>query len=142
MKGTTSANLDQSEPAQFTPVSNFTDLKAWKSGHNLVKYVYQITRKFPKTEDYGLTSQLRRAIVSVTSNIAEGFSRNMRGDKVQFYTIAQGSLTEVEDQILVAKDVGYLSVEDSAKIITRLRDTQKLISGLIRTARSWGTHAN
>ena len=93
-------------------IRSFTDLDAWREGHRLVIDIYKITREFPKEELFGLTNQLRRAAVSFTSNIAEGFSRNSYKEKLQFYSIALGSLTEVQNQLLVARDVEYITKED------------------------------
>ena len=90
-------------------IRNFTDLRAWQEGHKLVLYVYQLTRKFPKEELFALTSQLRRAVTSITSNIAEGFSRHSYKEKVNFYHISLGSTTEVENQLIISKDIGYIS---------------------------------
>ncbi|HEX9679470.1 MAG TPA: four helix bundle protein [Candidatus Saccharimonadales bacterium] len=126
------------ESPTISKIKKFTDLRAWQAGHQLLLDIYKVTSSFPRSEDYGLTSQLRRAIVSVTSNVAEGFSRNTRGDKVQFYTIAISSLTEVENQLVIARDVGYINTSDFTKLVKQVEDTQKLISGLIKTARSWG----
>lgn len=89
-------------------IAAFTDLDAWKEGHQLVILIYMLTKQFPRDEQFGLTSQIRRAVVSITSNIAEGFSRNSYREKLQFYSMALGSLTEVQNQLLIAKDVGYL----------------------------------
>jgi len=72
-------------------IKSFTDLNAWREAHKLALIVYKITKDFPKEEMFGLTSQMRRAVVSITSNIAEGFSRQSYSEKVQFYSIAQGS---------------------------------------------------
>jgi four helix bundle protein len=80
----------------------------WKEGHKLVVMIYKATKRFPKDELFGLTNQIRRAAVSITSNIAEGFSRNTFKDKTNFYAIALGSLTETQNQLLVARDVGYM----------------------------------
>jgi four helix bundle protein len=83
-------------------IYSFTDLKAWKQGHELVLFVYEITKHFPQNEVFGLTSQMRRAVVSITSNIAEGFSRISNKEKAQFYSIALGSLTEIQNQSYIA----------------------------------------
>ena len=91
-------------------LKSFTELNAWKEGHQLILVIYKITKTFPKEEMFGLVSQLRRAAISITSNIAEGFSRNFYKEKVQFYSMALGSLTEVQNQLLIARDVGYLKV--------------------------------
>jgi four helix bundle protein len=117
-------------------IRTFKDLDAWKEGHVLVLQIYELTKRFPRSEVFGLTSQMQRCAVSITSNVAEGFSRNSRKEKLQFYAIAQGSVTELQNQLLLAKDVRYIS-EDQFK----LADTQsvrvhKLINGLIRYIRS------
>ncbi|MBI2065744.1 MAG: four helix bundle protein [Candidatus Zambryskibacteria bacterium] len=96
-------------------IRNFTDLRAWQKGHELVLYVYQLTRKFPKDELFALTSQLRRAVISITSNIAEGFSRHSYKEKVNFYHISLGSTTEVENQPIISKDIGYISETEFQK---------------------------
>jgi four helix bundle protein len=90
-------------------IQKFTDLMAWKEGHRLVLMIYQTTKEFPLEERYGLRDQMRRAVVSFTSNIAEGFSRKSSKEKSQFYNNAKGSMTELQNQLLIAKDVGYLS---------------------------------
>lgn len=90
-------------------IQSFTDLYAWQAGHKLVLSIYEVTQKFPKEELFGLTNQLRRAAVSITSNIAEGFSRSSYKEKSQFYSMALGSLTEIQNQLLIAKDIKYLS---------------------------------
>lgn len=86
-------------------VKNFTDLKVWQQGHKLVVDIYDVTKLFPRDELFCLTTQIRRAIISFTSNIAEGFSRSTAKDKAHFYSIALGSLTEVQNQLLIAKDL-------------------------------------
>jgi len=113
-----------------TKIKSFTDLYAWQEGHKLVIMLYTITKDFPKEEIFGLVSQMRRSAVSITSNIAEGFSRNTMKDKIQFYCIAQGSLTELQSQLFIAKDVGYLSGEDFDKISKQTIVVHKLITGL------------
>ena len=80
-------------------IVSFTDLNTWREGHTLVLEIYRKTKKFPKEELFGLTSQMRRSAVSVTSNIAEGFSRRSYKEKTQFYFMAQGSLTELQNKI-------------------------------------------
>lgn len=114
----------------------FTDLNTWKEGHKLVLMVYQITKKFPKEELFGLINQMRRAVISVTSNIAEGFSRQSYKEKAQFYSMAQGSLTELQNQLLISKDVGYLTAEEYKEIIYQSAIVHKLINGLIKSSKS------
>lgn len=113
-------------------IKSFTDLKAWREGHKLVLIVYRETEKFPKKEIFGLTSQMRRAAVSVTSNIAEGFSRNTNKDKCQFYSNALGSLTELQNQLLIARDVGYLERKLFFEIANQTIIVAKIINGLKR----------
>ena len=122
-----------SEPKK---IKSFTDLDAWKEGHKLALEVYQITREFPKEEQFGLTAQLRRAAVSFTSNIAEGFSRTSWKEKVQFYATALGSLTEIQNQLLLARDIGYVSGTDFDAIARRTIIVSKLTSGLIKKSKS------
>src|SRR3989338_7285206 len=90
-------------------IKSFTDLNAWREAHKLALMVYKATKDFPKEEIFGLVNQTRRAAVSINSNIAEGFSRQSYSEKIQFYSITQGSNTELQNQLLIAKDVGYLS---------------------------------
>ena len=117
-------------------IANFKDLHAWQEGHVLVLMVYKITKKFPKEELFALISQMRRAAISITSNIAEGFSRQSYREKVQFYSMALGSLTELQSQMLIAKDIGYTSLEEYEKTLQQSVIVHKLISGLIRSSRS------
>lgn len=118
-----------------TKITSFKDLRAWKEGHNLVLMIYSITNQFPKEEQFGLSNQLRRAAVSITSNIAEGFSRQSYKEKVQFYSMSLGSLTEVENQILISKDVGYVIDAEFYKISNQIVDVSKIIHGLIKSIR-------
>ncbi len=113
-------------------IKSFTDLYAWQEGHKLVIMIYKETEKFPRKEIFGLTNQMRRAVVSITSNVAEGFSRNTTKDKFQFYSIAQGSLTELQNQLIVARDVDYLDNELFKKIANQTITVNKLLNGLKR----------
>lgn len=113
-------------------IYSFTDLKAWKQGHELVLFVYEKTKNFPQSEIFGITNQMRRAAVSITSNIAEGFSRGSNKDKAQFYSIALGSLTELQSQVYIARDVGFISNEDFLKMENLMIVVSKLINGLRR----------
>lgn len=114
----------------------FTDLDAWKEAHQLVLMIYQETKNFPKDELFGLTSQMRRAGVSITSNIAEGFSRNSYLEKSHFYSISQGSNTELQNQLILARDVGYINTENFQKIINQSFKVHKIINGLIKKSKS------
>lgn len=116
-------------------ISSFTDLIAWKEGHILALLTYKETEAFPQKEAFGLTSQMRRAAVSITSNIAEGFSRNTDKDKYQFYSIAKGSLTELQNQLLIARDVGYLPLNSFDTLANKTILVSKLLTGLKKATR-------
>jgi four helix bundle protein len=116
-------------------IRTFTDLDAWKEGHKIVLMVYKITGNFPKEEVFGLTSQVRRCSISITSNIAEGFSRQSYKDKVHFYSIAMGSLTELQSQIITAKDIGFTTDEEFQKIMDQSVVVHKILSGLIKSSK-------
>jgi four helix bundle protein len=117
-------------------IKNFTDLVAWQEAHKLVLIVYKLARKFPEDEKFGLTIQIKRAVVSITSNIAEGFGRNMYRDKTQFYVRALGSVTEVHNQLLVARDVGYITADDFRRATDQSIAVNKLLNGLIKSSKS------
>jgi len=108
----------------------FTDLEAWQYGHALTLDVYRTTQEWPKEEIYGLASQIRRAAVS---NLAEGFSRSTKVDKGRFYTMAHGSLTEVQNQLLVARDLQYVPTSVFQAMADKAIVTHKLITGLIKS---------
>jgi four helix bundle protein len=116
-------------------IVQFTDLNAWKEGHKLVLVVYKVTRFFPEFEQFILVSQMLRAVVSVTSNIAEGFSRKSAKEKIQFYFTAKGSLTEVCNQLIIARDVGYISKDEFESIWKQTEVVGRLLTGLIRSIR-------
>lgn len=122
-------------PSAYTKIKSFTDLRAWQEAHALAVEVYKITKGFPKEELYSLIDQMRRAVVSITSNIAEGFGRQTYKEKIQFYYVAQGSLTEVKNQLLLAKDIGYLSKEDLDRVAVTANAAHKLLIGLIRKSK-------
>jgi len=91
---------------------NFTDLIVWQKAHQFVLAVYKLTKEFPKEENYGLTSQFRRAAISVPANIAEGFRRRGRNDKVRFLNVSEGSLEECKYYLILAKDISYINVNE------------------------------
>jgi len=117
-------------------IKSFTDLDAWKEAHKLVIMVYKLTKSFPEDEKFGLTNQVRRAAVSITSNIAEGFSRNGKKEKTQFYYMALGSLTEVQNQLLIGRDLSYIDEKEFAEIATKTVVVSKLLNGLIKSAKN------
>ncbi|MFA5991572.1 MAG: four helix bundle protein [Candidatus Doudnabacteria bacterium] len=117
-------------------IKSFTDLIVWQEAHKLVLKIYEVTKSFPKEEIFGLVMQLRRAGVSITSNIAEGFSRQSYKDKVHFYSMALGSLTEVQNQILVSKDIKYLVIEEFKYLADQTVVVSKLLNGLIKSSKT------
>lgn len=117
-------------------IQTFTDLNVWKESHKLVLEIYSLTKNFPKEEMFGLAMQLRRAVVSITSNIAEGFSRQSYKDKLHFYSMALGSLTEVQNQILIARDIKYIQTENFKFIADQTIVASKLLNGLIKSSKT------
>jgi four helix bundle protein len=115
-------------------VKTFFDLIAWQVGHEVVLEIYKLTKQFPQEENFALTSQMRRAAVSITSNIAEGFSRKTRDNKNQFYYMSLGSLTELQNQLKISLDIKYITQQDFDEISPKMLRAQRLINGLIRTA--------
>jgi len=113
--------------------NNYKNLLVWQKGHALVLSRYKSTEKFPQTEAYGLTSQMRRAAVSITSNIAEGFARNSSKEKVQFYYLSLGSLSELSSQSVIAKDLGYLTQKDYGDSESLMIEVSKMLHALIRS---------
>lgn len=110
---------------------NYRDLLAWQEAMNLVDQIYKLTRGFPKEEIYGLTSQIRRAAVSVPSNIAEGQGRNSHPEFRKFLAIAHGSLREVETQVMIAMRQDYLTEEVEQELLALAGKTGRLLQGLL-----------
>lgn len=117
-------------------ITSFTQLVAWQEGHKLVLEIYKVTKTFPKEELFALTNQMQRCAVSITSNLAEGFSRQSYKEKIQFYSISQGSVTELQNQLLIARDIGYLSKNDFNQIANLTVSVSKLVVGLIKSSKS------
>ena len=113
-------------------VSSHKDLIVWQKGIQLCKVVYGATEKFPKEEIYGITSQMRRAAVSIPSNIAEGRSRNTTKDFLHFLSIALGSASELETQIEIAKELSFLSERKYIEISGLLTEVSKMTMGLMK----------
>jgi four helix bundle protein len=116
-------------------IKSFTDLFTWKESHKLVIDIYRLTDSFPGREMFGLTIQIRRAAVSISSNIAEGFGRISYKDKLRFYYTAQGSLTEVQNQLLIARDIGYINEKEFQLIAEQTVIVHKLLCGLIKKSK-------
>uniref|UniRef100_UPI00286E62D0 four helix bundle protein n=1 Tax=Chamaesiphon sp. VAR_69_metabat_338 TaxID=2964704 RepID=UPI00286E62D0 len=104
-------------------ISSFRDLRVWQLGMDLTERVYRITDSFPKSEIYGLTSQIRRAAVSIPSNLAEGHGRNSTKEFLQFIAIAFGSICELETQILLSHRLKYIETDDLEKTLALLTET-------------------
>jgi len=112
-------------------MSGFKELKVWNLSMDLVQRVYKDTRDFPTSENYGLVSQMRRSAVSIPSNIAEGSSRNNQKEFIQFLYIAQGSLSELDTQILISSRLGYkINYEPYDELFKQIRS---MIAGLIKS---------
>ncbi|EKD91065.1 MAG: hypothetical protein ACD_30C00049G0033 [uncultured bacterium] len=118
-------------------IETFTDLNVWKEGHKLVILIYKITKNFPKEETYSITDQMRRAAASITANIAEGFGRQGYKEKVQFYYLSKGSLSELKNFILIAKDVGYLNNEAMMNLADQANIVDKLLQGFIKKSKTF-----
>ena len=115
-------------------IKNFQDLRIWQKGIEVVKDIYILTKKFPKEELYGLTSQMRRSAVSIPSNIAEGFRRYHNKEYKQFLYIALGSCAELETQIIIANELDYINETNKTEFIEKIkyicRMTVKLVNKL------------
>ncbi len=113
-------------------IKTFTDLDAWKEGHALVIEIYRTTKEFPHNELFGITSQMRRCAVSITSNIAEGFGRKSKKEKLWFFQISQGSVTELQNQLIICKDVGYIDEKTFENLYNKTLTVHKITTGLIK----------
>jgi four helix bundle protein len=112
--------------------SDYRDLRVWQEARTLVSHVYRVTAAFPKHELFGLTSQIRRAAVSVPCNIAEGQGRRSTADRIQFLVVARGSLFELETHAIIAADLEYLSADSANQVIVHTTDVICLLNGYIR----------
>lgn len=110
----------------------YTELEVWKTARAFAADVYKLSAAFPKEETYGLTSQIRRCAISVPSNIAEGSGRQHPKETIQFLTVARGSLYELETQLYVSYDIGFISELQLAESISKVEVLGKLINGYIR----------
>ncbi|MGB8889190.1 MAG: four helix bundle protein [Candidatus Korobacteraceae bacterium] len=117
-------------------MQSYKELLAWQQSMQLVSSIYRATKLFPREEVYGLTSQLRRSAVSVPSNIAEGQGRSTRGEFLQFLGHPRGSLFEVETQLTLAGDLGYLKSSDTSQLLKQITRVAQLLNGLISSLRA------
>jgi four helix bundle protein len=118
---------------ETSTVKNFRDLIVWQRGIKLAKEVYQLTSKFPQQEVFGITNQLRRASVSIPSNIAEGQGRQYRKEFVQFLYVAIGSVNELDTQFVIAEEIGYLSQSEVIPVLHEMGEIRKMLFGLIHS---------
>ena len=114
-------------------LKNYKELQVWQKGYQLCLQIYKITKKFPKEEQYGLISQIRRAAVSVPSNIAEGYGRKTTPDYLRSLYIAYGSNCELETQIMLSRDLNYIFSNDSEKLLNEIREVERMLKALIKS---------
>ena len=114
------------------PVGGYKDLLVWQKGIKVVKDIYRLTRDFPQDEKWGLVSQMRRAAVSIPSNIAEGQARRTTKDFIQFISIAEGSVAEVDTQLIIAYELGYCDRSIVEPIAEMLEELRKMLNSLRR----------
>ena len=112
-------------------MTTFRNLNVYIKSKELVKQIYELLKKFPKEEQFALSDQLRRAVISIPSNIAEGSGRNSQKDQAHFYNISYGSLMEVFSQLDIACDLGYISQEEFEQMELLINEEAKMLSGLI-----------
>jgi four helix bundle protein len=112
-------------------MTSFRNLNVYTKSKELVKQIYELLKKFPREEQFALSDQLRRAVISIPSNIAEGSGRNSQKDQAHFYNIAYGSLMEVFSQLDIACDLGYISQEEFNQLESLINEEAKMLSGLI-----------
>jgi len=115
------------------PVRSYQDLAAWQNARELNYEIYQVTKEFPQDERFGLISQIRRAAVSIPSNIAEGYGRGSRADYIRFLRIARGSLFEVETQLILSSDLGFVNDDLRNELNEKIAAVARPLSGLIRS---------
>ncbi|MBP1538799.1 MAG: four helix bundle protein [Prevotella sp.] len=108
---------------------SFENIQAWQKAHTFVLLVYRITLSFPNEEKFGLVSQFRRAAVSIEANIAEGYKKISKADKLRFLNIAQGSLEECRDYIILSRDLEYISTEQFCELYDSIEVASKLLNG-------------
>ena len=111
---------------------SFENIIAWQKAHSFVLLVYRVTGHFPKDEIFGLTSQFRRAAVSIEANIAEGYKKLSKADKLRFFNISQGSLEECRDYIILSKDLGYINPKEFEELHTCIENASKFLNSYCR----------
>ncbi len=121
----------------MSTILSFRDLLVWQKSHQFVLEIYSITKIFPKEEIYALTNQMRRATVSIPANIAEGFSKKTLANRINFLSHSEGSLEEVKYYIILAKDLGYISLLDFEKLTQNAEEISKLIKGYSKSIKNY-----
>jgi len=118
-------------------IKSFEELPVWKDARKFANKIYNLTKKFPKEENYGLTSQITRAMVSIGSNIAEGFDRYSKKDFIKFLIITRGSISEIQNNLYIALDLKYINQNDFQETYALSKDLGKQINGFIKYLRSY-----
>jgi len=113
-------------------MKDFRELKVWEKGHRLALKIYDVTKKFPREEVYGLTSQMRRSSVSIPTNIAEGCGRNRDTELNRFFEIAMGSASELEYLSLLARDLSFLDKEECSTLMNEITEIKRMLASFIR----------
>jgi four helix bundle protein len=114
-------------------LKNYKELKVWQKSYQLCLEIYKITKGFPKEETYSLTSQIRRAVVSIPSNIAEGYGRKTTPEYIRFLYIAYGSNCELETQVLLSGDLGYIEAGKLRKLQNEIGEIERMLEALIKS---------
>ena len=117
----------------MSSIKSYKDLLIWQKGIQLVKEIYLICKDLPKNEVFGLQSQMKRAAISIPSNIAEGYGRNYTQNYIQFIKIARGSLLELETQVIISKELGLINENQSRKILNLIIEENKMLNAFIKS---------
>jgi four helix bundle protein len=117
----------------MSSIKTYKDLLIWQKGIQIVKEVYLVCKSFPKDEQYGLTSQIKRSAVSIPSNIAEGWGRKYTKSYIQFLKYSRGSLLELETQIIIAKELNFISIEEYNRIQSLITEESKMLNAFIKS---------
>ena len=115
----------------------FTRLISWQKAHELTLQIYKLCRTFPKYEEYALSDQMRRCSHSIASNISEGYVQTGKLNKARYYAIARGSLTELQNHLLLSQEVGYIDPKTCELLLSQTIDIHKLINSTLQTIKSW-----
>ena len=116
----------------MTDYQKYTELDVWKHARELASFIYELTSNYPKTEQFGIISQIRRCVVSIPSNIAEGCGRHHNKETLHFLSISKGSLYELETQLYISKDLKFINEEQLTTCLNKIESLGKLLNGFIR----------